>query len=381
LQGITLAVVEPEGRRLSEFIRGAGINVDVSIPIHLTGAPDRRPQPVNVIVVDLRGETGIPPVVATLRRQYPRAGVVIVAAAMDPKLMLEAMRAGVGEFVTEPLSGDELRMAIERITGAQVDPTEAGRVLAFVGAKGGVGTTTLAVNAASVLAAADPGNVAIIDMHLGGQGDVALLLGVEPRFSVADAIDNVERLDSAYLSTLVTRSKSGLDVLASADRPLLHAPDPGRIRGLLTRLAERYKTVVLDVPRAEFGVLDSLDPLNSVTLVVNQELPTIRRATQVGTLLRQRYGKERVGVVVSRYDSRADIGQEDIEQAVGLPVWAALPSDYRKVLAAANAGRPFVCDNHSRLAASIDELAKRLGGNREIRNPKPAKPRGRLGLF
>jgi Flp pilus assembly CpaE family ATPase len=140
--------------------------------------------------------------------------------------------------------------------------------------------------------------------------------------------------------------------------------------------------VVLDVPRTDFGVIDALDPLTSVTLVVNQELPTVRRAAQVGAILRQRYGKDKVGAVVSRYDARADIGQEDIERVVGLPVWAALPSDYRKVLAAANAGRPLVSDNHSRLAASVVQFAQKLGGVREpVATAKPARAGSRLGFF
>ena len=380
MQVTTLAVVEPEARRLSDFMRSAGFHVDAFVPMHQAGGLDPMARPPSVLVVDLRGESTIPPVVGVFRRHYPRLGVVIVATTMDPQLMLEAMRAGVSEFVTEPLTADDMRAALERVTGSQLAPTEASNVLAFVGAKGGVGTTTLAVNTATALAAADPGNAVIVDLHLGGHGDVALLLGVEPRFSVVDALDNTERLDSAYLKTLVARSKAGLDVLASPDRPLMRSPDPSRIRVLLSRLAERYRVVVLDVPRDGFGLLDALDPLSSVTLVLNQELPTVRRAAQVGLLLRQRYGKERVGTVVSRYDARADIGQEDIERTVGLPVWATLPSDYRRVIAAANAGQPFVSDNHSRLASSIEELAVRLAGKAKTAEKKPARPR-RLGLF
>ena len=362
-------------------MRKAGVNVDISVPVEQVASLPLMAKPPSALVVDLRGNASLPPALVAFRRHYPRIGVILVASAMDPQLMLEAMRAGVNEFVTEPLSADDLRAAIERLTGAEVAPAQPARVLAFVGAKGGVGTTTLAVNTATALAAKEKGDVAIVDLHLSGHGDVALLLGVEPKFSVADAIENTERLDSAYLKTLVCRSKGGLDVLASPERPLHRSPDAGRIRVLLTRLAERYKVVVLDVPCIEFGVLDSLDPLTSVTLVLNQELPTIRRAAKIGELLRQRYGKERVGTVVTRYDSRADIGQDDIEKAVGLPVWAVLPSDYRKVLAAANAGRPFVSDNHTRLAASIEEFAKRVGGTSVVHAEKPVKPRSRLGFF
>jgi pilus assembly protein CpaE len=222
----------------------------------------------------------------------------------------------------------------------------------------------------------------MVDLHVAAHGDAALLLGVEPRFSVADALENAGRLDGSYLKSLVVRSKAGLDVLASPERPALRPADGDQLRVMLARLADLYSAVVLDVPRTDFGVIDALDPLTSVTLIVNQELPTVRRGAQIGAILRQRYGKDRVGAVVSRYDVRADIGQEDIERVVGLPVWAALPSDYRKVLAAANAGRPLVSDNHSRLAASVVQLAQKLGGVREpLARAKPAKAGGRLGGF
>ena len=219
------------------------------------------------------------------------------------------------------------------------------------------------------------------DLHVAAHGDAALLLGVEPRFSVVDALDNTSRLDATYLKGLVTRAKAGLDVLASPERPSLRPPDNQQVRSLIERLSQNYQCVVLDVPRSDFGILDSIEPISTMTLVVNQELPTVRRAAQMAALLRQRYGKEKVAAVVSRYDARADIGQEDIERVVGLPVWGVLPSDYRKVIAAANAGRPLVSDNHSRLAASVVQLAKRLTGAAAEGEKRPAKPGGRLGFF
>ena len=318
------------------------------------------------------------------RSRHPRhVDVVIVASALDPAMMLEAMRAGVIEFVTEPLQAPELRAAIERVVGHHVARAAPGKVLAFIGAKGGVGTTTLAVNVATALGArarccwwtcTSTGTVMRRCSWVSNRG-----------FRWPTRSRTPSRLDASYLRSLVVRSKDGVDLLASPERPVLKPARSVRIaRGCCQRLAELYPYVVLDVPRSDFGIVDALDPLTNITLVVNQELPPVRRAAQVGALLRQRYGKDRVGAAVTRYDARADIGQEDIERVVGLPVWATLPSDYRKVLAAANAGRPLVSDNHSRLAGSIVQLAERLagagcqGGSR--RRPKP-KTRGRLGFF
>jgi pilus assembly protein CpaE len=311
-----------------------------------------------------------------LRRRHPRMGVIIVAAGLDPGLMLEAMRAGVSEFVSEPLKAEELRDAVDRILGDQIPFSAAdGRVVAFIGAKGGVGTTTLAVNVAAGLAASRR-QVLMVDLHITAHGDASLLLGAEPRFSVVDALENTGRLDSTYLKSLVVRAKSGVDVLGSPERPALRQADGDQIRSLLQRLAELYPYVVLDVPRSDFATIDALEPLSSAVLVVNQELPTVRRAAEIGSLLRQRYGKDRVGAVVSRYDARADIGQDDIQRVVGVPVWATLPSDYRKVIAAANAGRPLIADNHSRLAAGVMQLTQRLAGSPA--SPRPAATPARL---
>jgi len=376
-----LIVVEADDHHLSGLARDAGLDVASSLTFDQLVDLENVPRPPDVLLLDLRGQNLVPASVAALKRRHPRLGIVIVAAALDPTLMLEAMRAGVSEFVADPKPAD-LREAIERTVGYQLAPAAPGRILALIGAKGGVGTTTLAVNLATALAANKARGVLVVDLHVTAHGDAALLLGVEHRFSVVDALENTNRLDAQYLKSLVVRSKAGVDVLASPERPSLRQPGAAQIHALLQRVSEQYSCVVLDVPRSDFGTIDSLDPLSSVMLVVNQELPTVRRAAEIGSLLRQRYGKERVGAVVSRYDARADIGQDDIQRVVGLPVWATLPSDYRKVLAAANAGRPLVSDNHSRLAASVTQLAQRLAGPPPAsQKPAPAKSAGRLGFF
>jgi pilus assembly protein CpaE len=355
-----IVIVELE-RQISQLARAAGLAVAQTLPPSDLSAVERQVRPPDVLVIDVRGQTSLPGAIGSLRRRFPTMGVVIVASELNPALMLEAMRAGVSEFVTEPLSGDDLRAGIERVAGQQALPTTLGRVFAFVGAKGGVGTTTLAVNLATALATQDAKlPVLIVDLHATAHGDAGLLLGVESKFSIVDALENTNRLDAAYLKSLVVRTKDGLDVLASPERPSLRAPEGQQVRALIERVAMYYGAVVLDVPRTDFGILDSLDPLTLISLVVNQELPTVRRAAQVAAILRQRYGKDKVDAVVMRYDPRADIAQEDIERVVGLPVWGLLPSDYRKVIAAANAGRPLVSDNHSRLAESVQKFATRL---------------------
>jgi len=144
---------------------------------------DRGQPAPDVLVVDLRGQSEFPQDLATFKRRHPRTGIVIVVTQLDPGIMLGAMRAGVTEAIPEPVSAGELRAAVDRLTDVDAMPGGRGRTLAFVGAKGGVGNTTLAINVAAVLAAGKRASVLMVDLHITGHGDAALFLGVEPHFS------------------------------------------------------------------------------------------------------------------------------------------------------------------------------------------------------
>jgi pilus assembly protein CpaE len=374
----SITVVESKDRQLAALARSTGLTVVSTVPAtDLSNLDKQGNRPPDVLLIDARGESGLPPELGAFKRRHPRTGVVVVAAQLDPALMLEAMRAGVTELVTDPVSAADLKAAIDRVLGHHGEPIAAGDTIAFLGAKGGVGTTTLAVNVAAALAADKESNVLMADLHVAAHGDVSLLFGVEPRFSVVDALENVKRLDTAFLKGLVVRAKPGLDVLASPDPPSVRAPEGRQVRALIERLGTHYPTVVVDVPRSDVGMLEALEPATAMVVVVNQELPTVRRAAQIASMLRQRHGKDRVGAVVSRYDSRAEIGQDDIERVVGLPVWGVLPSDYRLALSAANQGKPLVVDNHSRLANAVRQLAHRLV--KAVPRETAARPAGRTG--
>ena len=380
----TVTIVEAADKQLASLVRGAGLTVVSTIQADGLLMLDRQvSQAPDVLIVDVRGAAGLPPDLAAFKRRFVKTGVILVMESLDPAIMLDAMRAGVTELVKSPVVVDELKAAVARVTGGQVEEVTGGDVIAFLGAKGGVGTTTLGVNVAAVLAGDKDSNVVMADLHVAVHGDVGLLFGIEPRFSSVDALENVRRLDAAFLKGLVVRAKPGLDVLASPETPAVRPPEGRLVRTLIDRLAAAYDTVVIDVPRSDLGVLEALEPATAIVLVVNQELPTVRRAAQIAALLRQRHGRERLGAVVSRYDARAEIGQDDIERVVGLPVWGVLPSDYRLALQAANQGHPLVVDNHSRLTNAIRELSRRVTRSQGAEKAAgPARKMGRLaGLF
>lgn len=358
----TITLLDAIERELAAALRDRGFAVSeqalsATVASHVAGAkgPD-------VFVVDTRTLASLPRDVAGLRRHYPQSGIVILARALDPNAMLDAMRMGVSEWVPEPLSLDDLETAIRRMVRPIVG-TVNGRAFAIVGGKGGVGCTTVAVNLATALHKATGEPTLFVDLHT-TYGDASVFLGVEPRFSVLDALENIHRLDQSYMKGLVSGTKAGPDLLASASRPQLGPIDALRVRTLIEFATTTYPWVVLDCPRTDGALLEALDTMALVVVVANQELATLRSASRLATALRQRAGAQRVRVAINRYDNESEIGRKDVERVMGGPIAYTFPSDYRSSVAALNRGEPLLMQNHTRLAAAFEDVARDLAGLR-----------------
>jgi pilus assembly protein CpaE len=253
---------------------------------------------------------------------------------------------------------------------------ELGRVYGFIGAKGGVGTTTIAVNvAASLGTVIKPERALIVELQ-NAASDATLFTGAEPRFSIVDALENTHRLDQVFFRNLVTQIAPSTDLLASPERPPAGGLDPQRIRLVVDFASTLYKHTVVDLARSDRSILEALDQLTTIFVVVNQELATVKSASRMAAMLRDRYGREKVALVLSRSDRNADISQADVERAAGCSVVHTFPSNYRVALQALNKGRPVALDNHNDLSASFRRFAHDLAGVR------PGRESGKSsGLF
>jgi pilus assembly protein CpaE len=373
-----LLLVGSADRQIEEALRRCGMTAPVLPMSDLTSLVQPTAKQPDVVVIDLRDQSHLPGALPLLKRQHPSTGVVIVAARLDPSLLLEAMRSGVNEFVCEPIDAAELEAAIARVLGQRRVVTAPGQVFAFVGAKGGVGTTTAAVNVATALARLPgKGETLFIDLHV-AHGDAAVFLGEEPRFSIVDALENTHRLDETFFRGLTTKTKTGVQLLASADRVMATPVDVRKIRTVLDFATHLYRHIVLDVPRSDAAILDALEGVSRIVVVTNQELATVRSTSRMAASLRNRYGKDKVIVVMSRSDRLAEIRQEDIERAVGSPVRHSFPSDYRRALEALNKGRPMTLENHNELSGAYVKFAESLVG---VEKPPVERTPARFGLF
>ena len=374
---ITYTIVGARDSRIEELLRGTDHVSSTTWISDLNSLVQSEGAQPDIILIDVRGQQRLPSTLPLLKRKHPSINVIVIASTIDAALMLEAMRAGVNECIAEPLAQAEVSAAVNRLLG-QRTMAAAGTVFAFVGAKGGVGTTTMAVNVATSLASLSSGRALLIDLHQ-VYGDAAVFLGAGSRFSIGDAVENLHRFDGAFFNSLLARTVSGVDLLASADRPSAKPIDAKRLASVVEFAATQYPYTVLDVPRSDSTVIDSLDQASTIVVVANQELATVTNAGRMSSALRSRYRKAKVMTVINRTDRRSEIGHQDIERAVGGAISFQVPSDYRRALNAIHKGRPLALDNHNDLAASFKALAHELAGVKPERSAE--RPTGLIGLL
>jgi pilus assembly protein CpaE len=371
----TVGIIGSGDRRLEDALREAGVR-SVMLPADYLTNSLRGGATPDAFLVDIRTDRSALQSVSAIKRRFPTLGVAIVVNGLEPEVMLEAMRAGVTEVLSEPISAGQVDAALQRILTTRAQ-AEEGRVIVVIGAKGGIGATTIAVNLADAFAA-EKGSALLIDMERGA-GDASVLLGAEPRFSVADALENTQRLDEAYFRGLVVRTRRGLDLLAASSRVAGSPGETERLRSLIQFVVRYYPTVVLDVPRGDLALLDALEWASNILIVVNHELPTVRAAHRLAARLRPRYG-DRVGLVINRSDKQAEISQDDIAKAVNLPMRFVLPSDYRAALAAVNKGQPIAQLQSNKLGQAVHEFARSLAEGRGPQRTAEGTPESG-GLF
>jgi pilus assembly protein CpaE len=310
-----------------------------------------------VLVLDVRPHHRLAPWVNDVKETQPGLAIVVIVSTLDTPFILEAMRAGIQECLSEPITPQALGEAVRRLVAGE-QRERAGQMVAFVGAKGGVGTTTLAVNTAVAVAKAAGSPPLLIDLHV-ARGEAAQLMGVEPQFSVLDAFENLHKVDESFLAGLVEQTGTGVDVLASTSRVVNVATSPTATRTLLELAARRYRVTVLDVPRTDPAMLESLDPATVIAVVSSQEPSAVRGAAATVAMLRQRYGAQRLRVVINRYEKNGPVSAEDIASIVGEPVACLIPNDYRAAARAITDGRPIVTEE-GRLAKALRAAATEL---------------------
>jgi len=341
--------------------------------------------PPDLVIVDARSD--IPSAMSNierLRAAAPNAGIFVIASAPDPELILQSMRAGANEFFLWPPPDDTFHGAIRK-TAMRRDAAQGAKpnatTLVFFGAKGGAGTTTVAVNCGVEIARLSQRSTVIVDLKP-GLGEVALFCGVRQKYSVLDAIDNLHRLDREFLRELVLKHKSGLEILAGSDqfdRP--GAADSGGVEELFRVLTRQYDYVLVDAGSQINSVtVAALYTADAMFLVCNPDVPSIRNAQRLLDRIRQLGAAgERVRILMNRAAEPWPIPPKQIESALGHPIHQTFPSDYKTVSTALNSGVPLALTGSSEIASGFANLTRGILQPAGALAPETAK-RSKLSL-
>lgn len=337
----------------------------VTAPDLATATARLRDETFDLVVIPLQD---VEPVeLAALEREARRnesAFIIGTAPRADSEVIIRAMRSGVNEFLMFPPDPRDLAGAVDRRLARRGRTEVRGVSVAVHSAKGGLGTSTVALNTAYALARHTPnGRVALADLVVSG-GDVRVMLDLKVTYDVGDLLARMTRIDAELLTSILTPSSGGVWVLPGSERPeIAELVDASAASTIVAQLAAHYTYTVLDIEhQLTERALAALDVADRV-LVVTQLGVVPLRSTQRTLELFQRLGytDEKLLVVVNRHQSNDVVTLADAEQLLGRPVFHAVPNDTRASAAAlAQSASTVTVDANSALAKSYLALATKL---------------------
>jgi pilus assembly protein CpaE len=340
---------------------------------------------IGLVAIDSDTQKGLD-LVRKLAAVSPECAVLVVSASSDGSLILQALRAGAKEFLTQPIRIEDLLGALGRISerrfGQGENKPRGCQVIAVAGAIGGVGTTSLAVNLGCALAQKEKNSVALLDLDL-CLGDADVFLDTIPDYTLVDVAQNVTRLDFTLLKRSLTKHSSGLYLLPRPvqleDVALITSVDLQRVIGLMKAT---FTHLVLDLSKG-YSPIDmvALEMANHILLTTQLDLPCLRNVVRLMMSFNEMEGiADKVKIVVNRVGlDTSHITLKKAEETIGKEIFWELPNDYRTMIEARNNGVPLIEQApKAAITQAIVLLAKTLTNDGKIEPAETANKK--IGL-
>ena len=302
----------------------------------------------------------------------PGTRVILVGHENDVRLYRQLLKFGVGDYLVAPLEPLAVIEGIAQLFQEAADD-QLGKVVAFVGARGGVGSSTVALNVATAIGHHCQASALLLDLDL-HFGTAAFDLNLEPAQGIREALDEGERLDPTLLDRLTTAYGDRLGVLAA---PCKLGEQPELDAESLDRLIETARTttphLLLDLPHAwSSGVRKALLAADEIVLTATPDLSALRNARNIATALRSARPNDPPPRLVLNglgAPKRKELSPDDFERVVELEPIARIPHDPAAFSAASASGEPVVLAAGG-AAAPFNLLARTLTGQKEAKARK-----------
>ncbi len=376
--GWTALIVEPSSEVQSSMARqleAQGFRVAAALESPEQIAKEAQAHTPDLLVLHLgeNGDSAVDNIEQLASEQNTR--IIVTAQEGEADLILRVLRAGASEFLVQPVSSEEFGAAVERVVRSLAPQQQApGQVFAVYSPKGGLGSTTVAVNLACTLARKHKNErVAVVDAVMHG-GDINVFLDMNPRYTIADLLGKEDRLDTQLLEKVMEQHSSGVWVLAEPG----HATDASTVGGddmirLIGQMRRAFNFVVIDcehqLTNRTLGILESAD---KILLLTTLSVPAVRQLQRVlDTFTQVGLADAKTYLVVNRHQTSDVLQVRDVEKTFKRPVVWRLPNDYKAADDAITRGRPFAAAApRARLSQSYDRLAVALNsGERTGKRP------------
>jgi pilus assembly protein CpaE len=331
--------------------------------------PDSAEDMPDIVFLDLAREPEPFFAFATqIRRMRPGVKLIACSAAVPPQpsMLLEAMRSGVQDFLGKPVQTESLRDLLLRISqdlNAKEFPSQD-KLIVVMGSKGGVGTTTVAVNLGVQLANFAHKRTVLLDFAR-PLGNVHLLLDLHPKFSIREAVDNLDRLDSHFLAGLLTKHKTKLEVLGGTTQPEEWQNVNVNVLDRVINVAQNAFDVVLLDMGSQFSTEWStiLRMARMILIVAEANVPSLWTLER-RLLALKGFGvpQERARIIINRWHKGDDEVLKSIQKDINRPIFASLPNDFRKASQAVNLGTPIQENHNNILSSRYRQIAGQLVG-------------------
>jgi pilus assembly protein CpaE len=289
--------------------------------------------------------------------------VLAIGPSTNAQVILQALHEGAYKYI-DIERVDDLPAALRRVRAEPALAVQQGKVISVLGASGGCGASTIAVNLATEYCHAQQ-RCALLDLNL-ENGELAALLRVQPSYSIADFCHNVARMDGSMFERCLTSDKNGLALLSPPQR----YQDIGKVtvrgvRKAISMARNQFPYVVIDVGRSYRGEqAQALFQSEVVVLVARLDVPSVRQAGRVLAYCDDLgIARERIRLVLNRLTSRTELRERDVEATLKMPVALTIPEESRNLGKALQHGVPIIVDRpRSGMARGLRELAASLNG-------------------
>ena len=306
----------------------------------------------------------------------PSTKVVVIGHYNDVWLYRELTRSGISEYVVAPISMADI---VSVIAGIFVDPDAEpiGRSIAFIGAKGGVGSSTIAHNVAWAMSTLFQSEVIVADLDL-PFGTANINFDQDPAQGIAEAVFSPERVDEVYLDRLLAQCAEHLSLLAAPstlDR--VYDFDPDAFQQIIDTAQRSAPLLVLDVPHGWYGWTKStLMQADEVVITATPELANLRNTKNLVDMmkkLRPNDGPPRLILNQAGMAKRPEISASDFSEPLGIVPMSVIPFDPQIFGNASNNGRMLgEMDAQHAIVQTIGEIAHMLTGRAELKTKKKA---------